>query len=77
LNIKYVLRITNRLFDYKYGVLVETALYMRIYLLGTKKIFKKKRFGFYGGIPLCVNRILNYVYGGIKVFNQQVKYIII
>ncbi len=56
---------------------MKTTLYMRIYLLDTKRIFKKKRFGFHGGIPLCVNRILNYGYGGIKVFNQQVKYIII
>jgi hypothetical protein len=51
LNIKYVLRITNRLFDYKYGVLVETALYMRIYLLDTKRIFKKKDLDFIGEYP--------------------------
>jgi len=56
---------------------METALYMRIYLFDIKKFFKKKRFEFHGGYLLCVNRILNYGYGGIKVFNQQVKYIII
>jgi hypothetical protein len=66
-----------RIKDKPTGLFEKTTLYMRIYLFDTKKFFKKKRFGFYGGIPLCVNRILNYGYGGIKVFNQQVKYIII
>jgi hypothetical protein len=46
-------------------VYLKTALYMRIYLFDAKRIFKKKRFGFHEGIPLCVNRILNYGYGGI------------
>jgi hypothetical protein len=44
---------------------METALDMRIYLLDAKKFFKKKRFEFRGEISLCVNRVLNYVYGGI------------
>jgi hypothetical protein len=44
---------------------METTLDMHIYLLDIKKFFKKKRFGFHGKIPLCVNRVLNYVYGGI------------
>jgi len=42
---------------------MEITLYMRIYLLDTKKFFKKKGFGSHEGISLCVNRILNYVYG--------------
>jgi hypothetical protein len=44
---------------------METTLDMRIYLLDTKKFFKKKGFEFRGEISLCVNRILNCIYGGI------------
>jgi len=33
---------------------METTLDMRIYLLGTKKIFKKKEFGVYGRFQKCV-----------------------
>jgi hypothetical protein len=42
---------------------METILDMRIYLLDTKKFFKKKRFEFRGETSLCINRILNCIYG--------------